>query len=160
MVDGQDAGIDAVVSQSNQEHKNPRVAQLVDRFMAQVELATDGDDWKEADGWVGRMVLWDGKACLSGERKGKQTYVYHIKEGKMQPTESKGPFVATITLSVDTFLDLIDAALSGIAGRAELVFERKYAARHMVYEGERWIVDSERFRKVFRRMGAAAGARG
>ncbi len=100
MVDGQDAGIE--------EHKNPRVAQLVDRFMAQVELATDGDDWKEADGWVGRMVLWDGK--------GKQTYVYQIKEGKMQPAQSKGPFVATITLSVDTFLDLIDAALSGIAG--------------------------------------------
>jgi len=152
MADGQDAGIDAVVSQSNQEQKNPRIAQLVDRFMAQVQLAADGDDWKEADGWVGRMVLWDSK--------GKQTYIYEIREGRMQPTSSKGPFVATITLSVDTFLDLIDAALSGIAGKAELTFERKYAARHIVYEGERWIVDSERFRKVFRRMGTAAGARG
>ena len=152
MADGQDAGIDPRRGQSEEEHKNPRIAQLVDRFMAQVELAADGEDWKESDGWVGRMVLWDGK--------GKQTYIYQIKEGKMQPTDSKGPFVATITLSVDTFLDLIDAALSGIAGKAELSFERKYAARHIVYEGERWIVDSERFRKVFRRMGTAAGARG
>jgi len=152
MVDGQDAGIDPRQGQSKEGHKNPRIAQLVDRFMAQVELAADGEDWKESDGWVGRMVLWDGK--------GKQTYIYQIKEGKMQPTDSKGPFVATITLSVDTFLDLIDAALSGIAGKAELSFERKYAARHIVYEGERWIVDSERFRKVFRRMGTAAGARG
>ncbi len=152
MADGQDAGVDAVVSQSNQEQKNPRIAQLVDRFMAQVHLAADGDDWKEADGWGGRMVLWDSK--------GKQTYIYEIREGRMQPTRSKGPFVATITLSVDTFLDLIDAALSGISGKAELTFERKYAARHIVYEGERWIVDSERFRKVFRRMGTAAGARG
>jgi hypothetical protein len=143
MADGQGAGIE--------EQRNPRIAQLVDRFMAEVERVADDEDWRESDGWVGRMVLWDGK--------GKQTYVYEIRDGKMRPTESKGPFVATITMSVDTFLDLIDSALSGVSGRAELAFERKYAARHIAYEGERWIVDSERFRKVFRRMGNTAGAK-
>lgn len=148
MADGQGAEVDPAVSQSNQKRKNPRIARLVDRFMGEVERVADDEDWKESDGWVGRMVLWDGK--------GKQTYVYEIRDGKMQATESKGPFVATITMSVDTFLDLIDSALGGVPGRAELVFERKYAARHIAYEGERWIVDSERFRKVFRRMGAAA----
>jgi hypothetical protein len=119
--------------------------------MAEVEQVADDEDWRESDGWVGRMVLWDGK--------GKQTYVYEIRDGKMRATDSTGPFVATITMSVDTFLDLIDSALGGVSGRAELVFERKYAARHIAYEGERWIVDSERFRKVFRRMGNTAGAK-
>jgi len=133
------------------ERKNPRIAQLVDRFMGEVERVADDGDWAESDGWVGCMVL--------GDDKGKQTYVYEIRDGKMQATDSPGPYVATITMSVDTFLDLIDAALSGVSGRGELVFERKYAARHIAYEGERWIVDSERFRKVFRRMGAAGAGR-
>ncbi len=143
MAHGQSAEID--------QQKNLRIAQLVDRFMAEVERVADDRDWKESDGWVGRMVLWDGK--------GKQTYVYEIKDGKMRPTESQGPFVGTITMSVDTFLDLIDSALGGISGRAEMVFERKYAARHIAYEGERWLVDSERFRKVFRRLGSAGKGR-
>ncbi len=68
----------------------------------------------------------------------------------MNHSDSEGPFVASIRMSVDTFLDLIDAALSH---RGEEVFEQKYAARHISYDGERWIVDSERFRKVFRRLG-------
>jgi hypothetical protein len=143
MADGQSAEIE--------ERRNPRIAQLVDRFMAEVERVADDEDWRESDGWVGKMVLWDGK--------GKQTYVYEIRDGKMRATDSKGPFVATITMSVDTFLDLIDSALGDVSGRAELVFERKYAARHIAYEGERWIVDSERFRKVFRRMGNTAGVK-
>ena len=151
MAAGKGAELGGVVSQSNQDRGNPRIARLVDRFMAEVEQAAGDDDWTESDGWVGRIVLWDGEE--------KQTYVYQIKDGKMEPTEFQGPFVATVSMSVDTFLDLIDSALSGVPGRAELVFERKYAARHIAYEGERWIVDSERFRKVFRRIGSAAGTR-
>lgn len=133
---------------STQAIENTRVALLVDRFMAEVERVADDEDWAESDGWVGRMVLWSPK--------GQQTYTYEIRDGKMNKSDSQGPFVATIRMSVDTFLDLIDAALRK---RGEEVFEDKYAARHIAYDGERWIVDSERFRKVFRRLGVAQGAR-
>ncbi|MBW1991263.1 MAG: YjbQ family protein [Deltaproteobacteria bacterium] len=145
MADGQAPKLNPVVRQSKQGRQSPRIAALVDRFMAEVERVADDEDWKESDGWVGRMVLKDAR--------GDQTYVYEIRDGRMRPTDSRGPFVATITMGVDTFLDLIDAAVSG--RDAELVFERKYAARNIVYDGERWIVDSERFRKVFRRLGSS-----
>ena len=71
-------------------------------------------------------------------------------------------------MSVDTFLDLLDTAVSSKVGPdeklglavgeswAERVFERKYSARHISYQGERWIADSERFPKVFKRMGNTA----
>lgn len=121
------------------------VSKLVNRFMAEVERVADDEDWRESDGWVGRMILWSPE--------GQQTYIYEIRDGKMHESQSQGPFVATIRMSVDTFLDMIDAAL---ARRGEEVFEAKYAARHISYDGERWIVDSERFRKVFRRLGATA----
>ncbi len=85
--------------------------------------------------------------------------MYEMKDGKMRASDSTGPFVATITMSVDTFLDLVDVALPDSSGRAELAFKGKRAARHIAYEGERWIVDSEGFRKVFRRMGSATAAR-
>jgi len=127
---------------------NSKIAALVDRFMKQVASGTDDEDWQEADGWVGKMVLTD--------TKGAYVYTYAVKAGKMERSESRGPFVAVVTMSISTFLDLLDAAFNG---RADIVFERKYAGRHIKYQGERWIVDSERFSKVFRRLGAA-GVRG
>lgn len=129
-------------------NQNPKVAQLVATFMARVAEAADDEDWKESDGWVGEMVLW-------GE-KGKQTYVYEIKDGKMQLTDSPGPFVATMTMSEDTFLDLIHGALRG---RGEAVFRDKYRARHIIYKGDAWLVDTERFAKVFKRMDNTRGSR-
>ena len=132
--------------------QRPRIAHLVDRFMQQVELAADDEDWRESDGWVGRMVLKDPK--------GDQAYVYRIKDGKMVAADSQGPFVATIIMSVDTLLDLVDSALNRPPGMAEDIFQRKYAQRYIAYQGERWIVDSERFRKVFRRLGAAGRKEG
>lgn len=121
-----------------------KIEALVDRFMRQVASGTDDEDWREADGWVGQLVLTD--------TKGAYVYTYVVQNGKMERSESRGPFVGVVTMSTDTFLDLLDAAFKGRAG---IVFERKYAGRHIRYQGERWIVDSERFGKVFRRLGAA-----
>lgn len=149
MADRQNAEVGAVASQANQRHRDPSLAQLMDKCIAEVQRATDDEDWRECDGWVGRRVLWDGK--------GKQTYTYEIRGGKLCATDSGGPFVATVTMSVDTFLDLIDAILPGVSGKAGQGLERKHAARHIAYEGERWLVDSGRFRKVFYRIGSATG---
>ncbi len=125
--------------------RNPTVALLVDRFMRRVEEVADDGDWAESDGWVGRMVLRD--------KDGDQVYVYAVKDGEMRKTtSSSGPFVATTTMSVKTFLDLMQAAVG--KGSVEAVFQVAYGAGRIEYEGKRWIVDSERFRKVFRRLGA------
>lgn len=149
MADRQSSEVDAAGRRSKQERKKTRITQWVERFVAGVNQLA-GEDWKNSDGAVGRLILCDDE--------GKHTYVYKMKNGKLRASASTGPFVATITMSVDTFLDLIDSGLAGVSGRAELVFERKYAARHIAYEGERWIVDSERFRKVFLRLGTAEKA--
>ena len=122
--------------------KTGHVGRLVDRFMALVTEVADGGDWAESDGWVGKMVLITAK--------GEQQYIYRVQDGKMTPTDSPGPYVAVMTMSTETFLDLIESAFEGTA---EEVFEEKYARRHIDYRGERWIVDSERFRKVFKRIG-------
>ena len=121
------------------------VEKLVHRFMAEVEQVADQDDWADADGWVGKMVLRDSD-------KGDRSYIYEIQNGKMLPSDSRGPYVATMSMSVDTFLDLTNAATRG---QGEQTFQRKYAGKHIMYQGDQWIVDSERFRKVFRRLGAA-----
>ena len=97
MADGQNSALEY--------RQSSMVAQLVDRFMAKVEEVADDDDWRESDGWVGRMILKDPD-------KGDQPYVYAIKEGKMVRTNSQGPFVATMPVSVVPFLDLIDAAVT------------------------------------------------
>jgi len=52
-------------------------------------------------------------------------------------------------MSEDTFLDLVEGALHG---RGEDVFAQKYASRAIRYRGDQWIVDSERFRKVLKRL--------
>ena len=142
--------VDTPARRSNQKRKKPLIAQLVERFVAEMNQLA-GEDRENCDGSVGRLILCDDE--------GKRIYVYEMMEGKMRASDSTGPFVATITMSVDTFLDLVDAALPDVSGRAELAFKRKRAARHIAYEGERWIVDSEWFRKIFRRMGSATGAR-
>jgi len=121
------------------------VERVIDNFMTQVEQVTDDEDWAESDGWVGRMILWtDGKP--------DQVYVYEITDGKMRKSESEGPFVSTIQMSVQTLLDLLNAAFRG---RGDDVYIDKYHAGHIVYDGGRWIVDSERFRKVFARLAAS-----
>lgn len=155
--------------------KSSRVELLVNQFMARVTEVAESDDWLESDGWLGRIILL--------EEDGRQVYTYAINKGKLETVTSQGPFVATITMGIDSFLDLIDSALSGQVacptcnrpvarnrvcsscqervpewadGWAERVFENKYRLglpRGIRYEGDRWIVDSERFRKVFKRMG-------
>lgn len=155
--------------------KNIKVEALVKLFMSKVGEVADGEDWEESDGWIGQMILL--------EEGGRQVYTYAVKNGSFHLSESEGPFVATIRMGVDTFLDLIDAALSGqaicpacsalgsrrrrcsrcqevlpdtAASSAEGVFENMYRLglpRGIRYEGEHWIVDSERFRQVFKRMG-------
>lgn len=148
MADRQSSEVDAPARRSNQERKKPRIAQLVERFMAEVNRFAD-EDWKKSDGWVGRLTLCDDE--------GKHTYVYEMKDGKMRASDSTGPFVAIITMSVDTFLDMVYAALSDVSSRAELAFKRKHSARHIACEGDRWILDSGRLRKVFQRMRSVTG---
>ncbi len=118
------------------------VSALMDEFMLGVEASADEEDWAESDNWVGRIVL---------KRQEKdEEHVYHILDGKMTRSDSKGPYVASIIMSVDTFLSIMDSALKG---RGEQMWVRQYGAGHIVYQGDHWVVDSERFRKVLSRMG-------
>ena len=54
-------------------------------------------------------------------------------------------------MSDDTFLDLIDGAMKG---HGEQTFAEKYAKHAIRYQGDQWVVDSERFRKVLKRIGS------
>ena len=118
------------------------VAALVDEFMLQVEAGAEAEDWAESDDWVGRLVL---------KRKERdEDHVYHIQDGQMVRSESAGPYIASLTMTVQTFLDLMDAALKG---KGEEMFVEKYGTSHIVFDGDRWVADSERFRMVLRRMG-------
>lgn len=119
-----------------------KIARLVDHFMAEASQAADNDDWAEADGWVGKWVIVGAG--------GELVKVFEVKAGTLTPTKPRQEYTAVVTMSEDTFLDLVEAALQG---QGEEVFARKYAKRAIEYQGERWIVDSERFRKVLRRLG-------
>lgn len=121
------------------------ITYVVRKFMEQVEQVADDEDWAESDGWLGKMVI-------TRPNEGDEAFVYEIKDGKMSLTVSGGPFTAVMKMSEKTFLDIIDAALGG---QGEEMFMRKYAARHVAYDGAFWVVDSERFRKVFKRLAAA-----
>ena len=110
MAERQSPQVDTAARRWNQEHKEPRIAHLVERFVAVVNQLA-GDDWKNSEGSVGRLILCDDE--------GKQTYVYEMRDGEMRASDSPGPFVATITMSVDTFLDLVDAALPAVSFQAE-----------------------------------------
>lgn len=129
--------------------QSKRIKFLVDQFMKKVEGVADDDDWAETDGWLGKMVLTDPS--------GDQTYVYQIKDGKMTEADQNGrELTATMTMSIDTFLDLIEAAMEGQGGE---VFRKKYGMRHIQYSGKTWLADSERFGRVFNRLAAAGAAR-
>ena len=100
-------------------------------------------------------------------KNGSQSHVYEIRDGKMLKSDSPAPYVATITMSANTFLQILNSAMdgtvvcpgcrsevgrSGACGRchaqvaggesyAEYLFEWRYATRNNAYQGERWIVD-------------------
>lgn len=117
------------------------IAKLIDTFMSKVAECSDDEDWKEADGWVGKWTI--GTAGL----------VYEVKDGKFIRIMNPSPdqkFTGEVMMSEDTFIDLMKAALR--EGRADEVFAYKYGIKAIQYKGEQWIVDSERFRKVLKRL--------
>jgi hypothetical protein len=118
------------------------VAELVDEFMSSIAIAADEDDWEESEDWLARLTL--------KRRDGDENFIYHIQDGRMVRSEAEGPYVASILMTVDTFLEVMDAAMGG---RGEEMWLDKYGHGHIVYQGDRWIVDSERFRKVLKKMG-------
>ena len=95
------------------------ISRLVDRIMAEVERAAAGDeDWSECDDGVVRLILWDGKAM--------QTYIYQVKAGKIKPSDSRGPYMATVSMSVVTLLGLIPSIPPGMRDTAEIASGQKY----------------------------------
>jgi len=108
--------------------------------MEKAAEVADDDDWKESDGWIGKWTIYGEKNV---------TRIYAIKDGKFYPTGEHVEYTGQVEMSDDTFLDLVEGALHG---RGEDVFAQKYAARAIRYRGDQWIVDSERFRKVLRRL--------
>ena len=118
-----------------------KIGRLVDSLMSKVAEIADDDDWKESDGWVGKWTVYGEKSI---------TRIYAIKDGKFYPIGEQVEYTGQVEMSEDTFLDLVEGALKG---RGEDVFAQKYAARAIRYRGDQWIVDSERFRKVLKRIG-------
>jgi len=116
------------------------VEKILEKMMNQVAEVADSEDWKEADGWVGKWTI-------IGENN--ITKIYSIREGKFFMVGEQEVYTGEVEMSEDTFLDLIEGALHG---EGEEVFAQKYAARAIRYRGEQWIVDSERFRKVLKRL--------
>ncbi len=119
---------------------NSKIALLVEKFMEQVSQVTDDADWNESDGWVGKWTI------------GSTGLVYEITGGKFRPIlkpDPKQKYTGEVQMSEDTFLDLMEAAFNQ---RGEDEFARKYAKKASRYKGEKWIVDSERFRKVLKRL--------
>lgn len=122
--------------------QNTKIEQLIDFLMGKVAEVADDEDWAESDGWVGKWTIY-------GEND--ITKIYAIKHGKFYPTSEQEEYTGQVEMSEDTFLDLVDGALHG---KGEEIFARKYAARAIRYRGDQWIVDSERFRKVLKRIGS------
>lgn len=122
--------------------KDSNISRLVDHMMSQVAEVADEEDWKESDGWVGKWTIVGGQNI---------TRVYAIHAGKFHPATPQDKYTGEVEMSEDTFLDLVAGALQG---KGEATFAIKYAHNHIRYKGEHWIVDSERFRKVLRRLGS------
>lgn len=118
-----------------------KIEKLVDFLMSKVAEVADDEDWQEADGWVGKWTVYGDNDI---------TKIYSIKNGKFYSIGEQDTYTGQVEMSEDTFLDLVDGALKG---KGEDVFARKYASRAIRYRGDQWIVDSERFRKVLRRIG-------
>jgi len=121
--------------------ESSKIGNLVDRLMAQMAEAADDEDWKESDGWVGKWTIIGEPSTIR---------IYAVKDGKFHPTVEHAEYAGQVEMSEDTFLDLVEGALHG---HGEDVFAQKYASRAIRYRGDQWIVDSERFRKVLRRIG-------
>lgn len=117
-----------------------KLGKLVDSLMSRVAEVADDEDWKESDGWVGKWTI-------VGENNIER--IYAIRGGKFYPIGEQEEYTGQVEMSEDTFLDLVDAALRG---RGEAMFADKYRIAAIRYRGDQWIVDSERFRKVLRRL--------
>jgi len=120
--------------------ESTKIGKLVDILMGKVAEVADDDDWKESDGWVGKWTIYGEKSI---------TRIYTVKDGKFHSTGEHVEYTGQVEMSEDTFLDLVEGALHG---RGEDIFAQKYASRAIRYRGDQWIVDSERFRKVLRRL--------
>ncbi len=118
-----------------------QIARLIDHFLGRLAEVADEDDWKESEGWIGKWTIIGPLGI---------TRVYEIRNGKFYPSTEQTTFTGEVEMSEDTFLDLIDAALHG---KGEDIFAQKYARHAIRYRGDQWVVDSERFRKVLRRLG-------
>ncbi|KKL46381.1 hypothetical protein LCGC14_2346120 [marine sediment metagenome] len=123
--------------------ESSKVGQLIDNFIQQLSEVADDEDWQEADGWVGKWTILGGK-------EGDISRVYEVRDGRFSPTTPRQVYTGEVIMSQDTFLDIVAAALHG---KGEETFAEKYGKRRIRYEGEQWLVDSERFRRVLRRMG-------
>ena len=117
-----------------------KIGKLVDNLMSRVADVADDEDLKESDGWVGKWTIYG---------KNNITRVYAIREGKFYPIGEQEEYTGQVEMSEDTFLDLVDAALYG---EGEEMFVDKYRSAAIRYRGDHWIVDSERFRKVLKRL--------
>jgi len=122
------------------DRESSKIGRLVDILMGKVAEVADDDDWKESDGWIGKWTVYGDESV---------TRIYAIKDGKFYQTGEQVEYTGQVEMSEDTFLDLVEGALHG---RGDDVFAQKYAARAIRYRGDQWIVDSERFRKVLRRI--------
>ena len=117
------------------------IGRLVDKLMNKVAEVADEEDWKESDGWIGKWTIY-------GENN--ITRVYAIRNGKFYSIGEQEEYTGQVEMSEDTFLDLVAAALKG---KGEELFVDKYRIAAIRYRGDQWIVDSERFRKVLKRIG-------
>jgi len=120
--------------------QNTKIGKLVDILMGRVAEVADDEDWKESDGWIGKWTI-------VGEQNIER--VYAIRDGKFHASDEQEEYTGQVEMSEDTFLDLVDAALRG---KGEDMFVDKYRKAAIRYRGDQWIVDSERFRKVLRRL--------
>ena len=120
--------------------KVSKIGRLVDILMGRVAEVADDEDWKESDGWIGKWTI-------VGEQNIER--VYAIRDGKFHASGEQEEYTGQVEMSEDTFLDLVDAALRG---KGEDMFVDKYRKAAIRYRGDQWIVDSERFRKVLRRL--------
>jgi len=109
--------------------------------MEKAAEVAEEEDWAESDGWVGKWTIVGAANVVK---------VYAVRGGKFYEASEQEVYTGEVTMSEDTFLDLVEGALQG---RGEQVFMEKYRLWHIQYHGERWLVDSERFRQVLHRMG-------
>ncbi len=121
--------------------ESSKIAKLIDHFIGQLSEVADEEDWAESEGWIGKWTIVGPLGI---------TRVYEIRKGKFYPSTEQANYTGQVEMSEDTFLDLIEGALHG---KGEDVFAQKYAKHAIRYRGDQWIVDSERFRKVLRRLG-------